>query len=84
MAKTVNLVLTEDEAKFLFSALDRVEIQGIGAARALSSVAEKLSIASRFAGERVEPRLPLEQALLARITSVPRNGDKSEPPKEQP
>lgn len=77
MAKQVQLVLSEDEAKFLLGALDRAPFQGIAAARLVTSIAEKVSAASRFAHERpAEPtRAALDQALLARVTPVQRNGD---------
>lgn len=74
MAKTVTLALTEEEAKFLFGALDRVPLQGIGAARLVTAIAEKIATASRFAGERAPEavRAGVEQALLSRITPAPR------------
>ncbi len=73
MPRNVQVVFTEDESKFLASALDRVPLQGIAAARLLAAIAEKLSVASRFAHEKVEPvRASLDQALLARVTMAER------------
>jgi hypothetical protein len=63
MAKQVALSLSEEEAKFVLQALDRAPFQGIAAARLITAIAEKISVASRFAGERA----PLEQAILARV-----------------
>jgi hypothetical protein len=71
--KNVQVVFTEEEAKFVLSALDRVPLQGLNAARLLTLVAEKLAAASRFAFEKQERvRAPLDQALLARVQPLDR------------
>ena len=71
--KNVQVVFTDEETKFVLSALDRVPIQGVNAARLLTMVVEKLSAASRFAFEKPEKvRAPLDQALLARVQPLDR------------
>ena len=75
MAKTVNVALTEEESRFLAAALEKVPVQGVGAARMMSSIADKLEASRRFASERPEkPRAGLDQALLARVTPLARTG----------
>ncbi len=75
MAKNVNVILTEEETKFVLSALDRVPIQGVTAARLVTLITEKLAAASRFAYEKAADlgRAPIDQALLARVTPIERS-----------
>jgi hypothetical protein len=75
MAKSVSLVLTDEEAGFLAASLERVSIQGVGAARVMASIADKLEASRRFAAERPEKtRGGLDQALLSRVTPLERTG----------
>ena len=50
MSKALEVQLSEDEARFILAALDRSQIQGLGTARMVLQIAEKLGKAGATQG----------------------------------